>query len=53
MDVKIGRALVSAWRKEGIAEFGSFLAGRDVEVLSTGGTAKCLRDAGVEVRDVA
>ena len=53
MDVKIGRALISAWRKDGIAEFGGFLASRDVEVLSTGGTAKCLREAGVEVRDVA
>ncbi|MAG54791.1 MAG: bifunctional phosphoribosylaminoimidazolecarboxamide formyltransferase/inosine monophosphate cyclohydrolase [Planctomycetes bacterium] len=47
------RALISAWRKEGIPEFGRFLADRGVEVLSTGGTARCLREAGVEVRDVA
>jgi len=53
MEVKIQRALMSAWRKEGVPEFGSYLAGRGVEVLSTGGTARCLREAGVEVLDVA
>jgi len=51
--VKIGRALMSAWRKDGIAEFGQFLQSSGVEVLSTGGTAKCLRDANVSVVDVA
>lgn len=50
---KVKRALLSAWRKDGVAEFGRFLAEQGVEVLSTGGTAKCLRDALVPVRDVS
>jgi len=52
-EVKVERALLSAWRKDGVPEFGRFLAERGTEVLSTGGTARCLRDAGVSVRDVA
>ncbi len=39
--------------KTGLIEFASALAGRGVELLSTGGTAKALRDAGLPVRDVA
>jgi phosphoribosylaminoimidazolecarboxamide formyltransferase/IMP cyclohydrolase len=49
----VRRALISAWKKDGVAAFGQALAARGVEVLSTGGTAKCLRDAGVAVRDVS
>ncbi len=51
--VVVRRALLSAWKKDGVAAFGKALAARGVEVLSTGGTAKCLRDAGVPVRDVS
>jgi phosphoribosylaminoimidazolecarboxamide formyltransferase/IMP cyclohydrolase len=51
--VGIERALISVYDKAGIAEFAGELAGLGVEILSTGGTAKLLRDAGVPVRDVA
>ncbi len=49
----IQRALISVSDKRGIAELGLALRANGVEVLSTGGTAKALRDGGVEVRDVA
>ena len=48
----IARALISVSDKTGVAEFGRFLAGRGVEILSTGGTAAALIEAGVAVRDV-
>ena len=51
--VKITRALISVSDKTGLAEFGQFLASQGVEVLSTGGTARTLRDAGVDVVTVA
>jgi phosphoribosylaminoimidazolecarboxamide formyltransferase / IMP cyclohydrolase len=51
--VKITRALISVSDKTGLVEFGQFLASHGVEVLSTGGTAKALRDAGVAVKDVS
>jgi phosphoribosylaminoimidazolecarboxamide formyltransferase/IMP cyclohydrolase len=49
----VKRALISVYDKTGIVEFGKTLAGLGVEILSTGGTAKMLRDAGVEVMDVS
>jgi phosphoribosylaminoimidazolecarboxamide formyltransferase/IMP cyclohydrolase len=49
----IRRALVSVSDKSGLVEFARALGGFGVEILSTGGTAKALRDAGVEVRDVS
>src|SRR5215510_2257292 len=49
----IKRALVSVSDKAGLGEFGRFLAGRGVEILSTGGSAKALRDAGVAAIEVA
>jgi phosphoribosylaminoimidazolecarboxamide formyltransferase/IMP cyclohydrolase len=49
----IRRALVSVSDKTGLVEFARSLGGFGVEILSTGGTAKALRDAGVEVRDVS
>ena len=49
----ITRALLSVSDKTGLAEFGAFLAGHGVEILSTGGTAQALRDAGITVVDVA
>ncbi len=49
----VKRALLSVSDKTGLAELGRALAAHGVELLSTGGTAKALRDAGLEVRDVA
>jgi phosphoribosylaminoimidazolecarboxamide formyltransferase/IMP cyclohydrolase len=47
------RALLSVSDKSGIVDLGRALVERGWELLSTGGTARALRDAGVEVRDVA
>jgi phosphoribosylaminoimidazolecarboxamide formyltransferase/IMP cyclohydrolase len=49
----IRRALLSVSDKRGIAEFAARLAERGVELVSTGGTAKTLRDAELAVRDVS
>jgi phosphoribosylaminoimidazolecarboxamide formyltransferase/IMP cyclohydrolase len=49
----IKRALISVSDKKGLAEFGRFLAGQGVEILSTGGSAKALAEAGVPVVEVA
>jgi phosphoribosylaminoimidazolecarboxamide formyltransferase/IMP cyclohydrolase len=50
---KIQRALISVSDKTGIVEFVKILAGLGIEIISTGGTAKALRDVGIEVRDVS
>ncbi|MDT5123551.1 MAG: phosphoribosylaminoimidazolecarboxamide formyltransferase / cyclohydrolase [Acidobacteriota bacterium] len=50
---KIRRALLSVSDKTGIIEFARELRRFDVELISTGGTAKALREAGLEVRDVS
>ena len=47
------RALLSVWDKTGIVEFGRALVDGGWEVLSTGGTARALREAGVPVTDVS
>jgi phosphoribosylaminoimidazolecarboxamide formyltransferase/IMP cyclohydrolase len=47
--IKIKRALISVSNKEGLDELGRALAKAGVEVVSTGGTASRLREAGVEV----
>ncbi|WP_417206238.1 bifunctional phosphoribosylaminoimidazolecarboxamide formyltransferase/IMP cyclohydrolase [Antarctobacter sp.] len=49
----VRRALLSVSDKTGLIELGQALAARGIELLSTGGSAKALRDAGLEVRDVA
>jgi len=49
----IKRALVSVSNKTGLADFARALAGRGVEIVSTGGTARALREAGLGVRDVS
>ena len=49
----VRRALISVHDKSDLVEFAKFLAGHDVEILSTGGTAKTMRDAGLAVKDVA
>jgi phosphoribosylaminoimidazolecarboxamide formyltransferase/IMP cyclohydrolase len=50
---KITRALISVSDKTGVLEFSRELARYNVEILSTGGTAKMLRDAGLTVKDVS
>jgi phosphoribosylaminoimidazolecarboxamide formyltransferase/IMP cyclohydrolase len=52
-NVSIKRALLSVSDKTGLAELGKALAGRGIELVSTGGTARTLRDAGLDVRDVS
>ena len=49
----VERALISVFDKTGIVEFAKRLAALRIEILSTGGTSKLLREAGVEVRDVS
>jgi phosphoribosylaminoimidazolecarboxamide formyltransferase/IMP cyclohydrolase len=52
-DKMIKRALISVSNKEGIIEFARELKNLNIEILSTGGTAKLLRGAGIEVKDVS
>jgi phosphoribosylaminoimidazolecarboxamide formyltransferase / IMP cyclohydrolase len=49
----VQRALLSVFDKTGILEFAKRLTALRIEILSTGGTAKLLRDAGVAVKDVS
>src|SRR5262245_57854131 len=51
--MKVTRALVSVHDKTGLVELGQALAGLGIEIVSTGGTARLLRDAGVPVREVS
>lgn len=50
---KIKRAIISVSNKKGVVEFAKELHSLGVEILSTGGTAKSLREAGVPVKDVS
>ena len=50
---KISRALISVSDKTGVSEFAQGLAALGVEIISTGGTAKLLREEGLRVRDVS
>ena len=50
---KINRALISVSDKEGIVEFAESLQKFGVEIISTGGTARVLRESGVNVKDVS
>jgi phosphoribosylaminoimidazolecarboxamide formyltransferase / IMP cyclohydrolase len=52
-NVLITRALLSVSDKTGLVELGHVLAKRGVELVSTGGTAKALRDAGLAVLDIS
>jgi phosphoribosylaminoimidazolecarboxamide formyltransferase / IMP cyclohydrolase len=52
MNRKITRALLSVSDKTGLLDFAKTLAAHNVELLSTGGTAKMIRDAGLKVTDV-
>ena len=53
LTVTIRRALLSVSSKEGLVDFARALRGRDVSLLSTGGTAALLRAEGIEVTDVS
>ena len=50
---KIQRAILSVTDKSGLVEFARKLAGMQIELVSTGGTAKLLRDSGVAVKDIS
>jgi phosphoribosylaminoimidazolecarboxamide formyltransferase/IMP cyclohydrolase len=50
---RIERAIISLTDKSGVADFAKSLAGFGVEILSTGGTARALREAGVAVKDIS
>lgn len=50
---KINRALISVSDKTGIIDFARELKNFGVEIISTGGTAKSLREAGIDVRDIS
>jgi phosphoribosylaminoimidazolecarboxamide formyltransferase/IMP cyclohydrolase len=49
----IRRALISVSDKSGLIDFARFLVSRNVELLSTGGSAKAVREAGLPVKDVS
>lgn len=51
--MKIQRALLSVTDKAGIVEFARALSQMGVELLSTGGTARTIRDAGIPVKDIS
>src|SRR5271157_1942054 len=50
---KVTRAILSVTDKTGLVEFARKLSAMDVELVSTGGTAKLLRDSGIAVRDIS
>ena len=50
---KVERAILSVSDKTGLVDLAKFLESYGVELLSTGGTAKAMRDAGVKVMDVS
>ncbi|MFV0299485.1 MAG: bifunctional phosphoribosylaminoimidazolecarboxamide formyltransferase/IMP cyclohydrolase, partial [Paracoccus sp. (in: a-proteobacteria)] len=51
--IPLRRALISVSDKTGLIDFARHLDARGIEILSTGGTAKALREAGLTVKDVA
>ena len=53
MDSENPRALLSVWDKTGIVEFATSLAALGFELVSTGGTARMLKDAGLQVMSVS
>lgn len=50
--LRIKRALLSVWDKDGIVDFAKFLEKNGVELISTGGTFKLLKEKGIKVKDV-
>src|SRR5881275_2841462 len=53
MSQKIQRAILSVTDKTGLADFARKLSGMGVELISTGGTAKLLRDSAIAVKDIS
>lgn len=53
MSARIQRALLSVTDKTGLVDFARRLAALGVELISTGGTAKLLRDSGIPVKDIS
>src|SRR5438045_2457454 len=53
MSQKIQRAILSVTEKSGLVDFARKLVGMGVELVSTGGTAKLLRDSGIAVKDIS
>ncbi len=53
MPARIQRAILSVTDKTGLVEFARKLAEQKIELISTGGTAKLLRDSGIEVKDIS
>ena len=51
--VKIRRALISVYDKTGLVDFARFLSGTGAEILSTGGSARLLRENGIPVTEVS
>ncbi len=51
--VPVRRALLSVSDKTGVIDLARALAERGVDLVSTGGTAKAIRDAGLPVRDIS
>ena len=49
----VRRALISVSDKTGLIDLAKALRAGGIEILSTGGSAKAIRDAGIDVRDVA
>ena len=50
---KIQRAILSVTDKSGLVDFAHKLSGMGVDLISTGGTAKLLRDSGIQVKDIS
>ena len=51
--IKIQRALLSVSDKTGLVDLGRTLAAAEIEILSTGGTARTLADAGIHITEVS
>lgn len=51
--VKIKTALISVYNKRGIVEFAHGLTGLGIDIISTGGTAKALKDAGIKITELS
>ncbi|MBD3210206.1 bifunctional phosphoribosylaminoimidazolecarboxamide formyltransferase/IMP cyclohydrolase [Candidatus Micrarchaeota archaeon] len=51
--MRVRRALVSVYDKEGVADLGRFLADSGIEILSGGGTARLLKENNIKVTDIA
>ena len=49
----IRRAIISVSDKTGLRELGMFLSNSGIEILSTGGSSKALRESGAKVKDVS